>query len=470
MRNRNGRRGGASVFLCIILSAVILSESVLYFGARKRGLESDLLRCMRLQSGQILAEYDKFLLECYGLYSVDSEDINTNIIMACFPDNAASPQAVPIRPMTSEDLKAAVCDYMKVRLPASAAAGILEILQEIFGQVSESGIFEKNSQSGSSRWVPILTGILENKDKWGEVIATALSLLKAVDAEGALADIEEFADSLRQTAERKSALFVQGDPDVKELNPEGLAGVSGILEHYLNPELPDAVDSLLVNAYAASFFDSMLSMTGEGESRQAEVNLLGIPYETVHKDNHGDLEYILTGIDNEILSFSAVKMLIADVRILVNIASGLADEQKMSKAEEIAGVLSAAIAAVSAGAVVVDPEILQYLVLYVWSAGQAYIETLSLVAGKSIPLIEHSAIKDNDVLKRLLMTEYRDYVCFFLLAVPEEWKLSRMLEVLKRDSSGEIFTGISISVDYRGNRFLLEDTYDAYFVEDAENA
>jgi hypothetical protein len=155
-------------------------------------------------------------------------------------------------------------------------------------------------------------------------------------------------------------------------------------------------------------------------------------------------------------------MLVFDVRIITNFGTYLVDSEKMSKAKEIAEILSAAITLVSAGTVSVDPEILQFAVLYVWALVQGFADLVKLLSGESIILFDHSALNNNDILKDALNTKYRDYIALFLMAVPEEWKLSRILTILKRDCSSEIYSGVTLSANFRGGLFVMEDTYDAY--------
>jgi len=98
----------------------------------------------------------------------------------------------------------------------------------------------------------------------------------------------------------------------------------------------------------------------------------------------------------------------------------------------------------------------------VWALKQGFQDVLKLIGGESVILFDHSALDDQEVLKGALMTDYRDYMRVLLLAVPEEWKLSRILTLLKKDCANELYKGVCLSVDYRGSLFRMEDSYDAY--------
>lgn len=461
---RNGARGSAAIFLCIILSALILSESILFAAALQRGIEANLQRCMRLQLSQILSNYNKPLLEHYGLYGLNTASLDSKVFSTCFPDaESVSLDASLAAVMTVDELKTAISDYMRVRMPALASNAILSRLKSVCSEIRGSDIFKIASCSDSSAWLSYLKDILAQKSRWSDVIGQAAAFLGSADFTGTLAEFTEFCSTVQQTAERRATLFLQGDADSEEvLNTENLSGILGILDSYVSCDMPDAADALMVQAYAVSFFDSKVeSVSAEGTSGP-EKNVLGIPYSDIHATNKADLEYILTGVEEESISFCMVKILIVDARTAINFGTFLLDQQKMAKAKEIAEILSAVIAVISAGTVDVDPQVLEYVVLYAWALEQAITEMASLVSGESIQLFTNSAMPDNEILDASLATDYRDYAGLFLMAVPVDWKLSRILAVLERDTGGEVFTGVRLHARYNGCQFRMEDTYDAY--------
>ena len=106
------------------------------------------------------------------------------------------------------------------------------------------------------------------------------------------------------------------------------------------------------------------------------------------------------------------------------------------------------------------------MVILVWAEGQGVTDMYDLTSGKDVPLLNHSAIDDEEIVRDLIMTDYRDYIRVYLLIVPTEWKLTRILSVLKRDSGGSIYTGIMIRVEYMNRSYQMEESYDAYAAED----
>ena len=462
-----GRNGGASVFLCIILSAVILTEGTLYFASRLRGYEADLMRSMRLQMSQILGNYNESLLNNYGLYGLDESSVSTTIFSGCFSGgDLAVLTATPYSPITTDNLQEGISDFMQIRMPALASKELLTRFKGAYSEIINCDLFKKAQNSKSSQWLIYLKAFLAQKDKWGDAIKKVVDTVELIDITGKTKELEEFAAGFQQTLQRNSTLFLQGDSsgvlsdDI--LSPDNMSKILSVADNYLNFDMPGIVDSYMINEYALSFFDSKIENEKNGETETPESNVLGIPYSDVHGANRADLEYLLTGLDNEVASFAVAKMLVFDVRIISNFAAYLIDSEKMSKAKEIAEILSAAITLVSAGTVSVDPEILQFVVLYVWAMGQGFADLVKLLSGESIELFDISALKNKDMLKAAIQTEYRDYVGLFLAAVPQEWKLSRMLTIFKKDCSSQLYAGASLSAKFRGSEFLMEDTYDAY--------
>lgn len=462
-----GRYGGVSVFLCIILSAVVLTESTLYSAARIRGYEADLQRCLRIQISQTLCNYNESLLENYGLYALDKSSAGTTVFDECFSGgSSAALDAEVYGLMTAGDLNRAIPDYMKIRMPAIASTEILSRFKGIFSEISSCSVFQKAKNSQTSQWLSYVKDFLGQKDTWSDVIKTAVSAAEAIDVTGKVKDLEEFSLTFQQAMERSATLYLQGDADTDMsqdiLNPDNLSDIMTYINNYMDFDMPDIADNILINEYAVSFFDSKIEYETDGESKTPEANLLGKAFSDIHNSNRADLEYILTGLDNETASFGEAKILIYDMRILADFAAYLSDSEKMSKAKEIAEILSAAISAVSAGTVTIDPEILQFAVLYVWALGQGFTDMMKLIQGESIILFDHSALDGQEVLKNAMMTDYRDYLRLFMMAVPTKWKLSRILTILQKDCGNELYTGIRISAVFRGSQFIMEDTYDAY--------
>lgn len=465
--NQHSKRGGITVFLCIILSAVILTESILFCAARERGIEAELTKCMHLQTAQILCNYNEALLENYGLYAMNSNAVNQDVFATCFQESSDASVTVDAEnDMTKVQLQTGIVDFMKLRIPAIAGNEILSRLKSVLSEIGDNDIVKQSKQADTSAWLGTLKDYLAGKETWSTILSNVASFVSVVDFTGKLSDLEAFAAKYRTLTEQKTTRYLQGDADTdfgnSILQPETLSDMMTYADNLLDYDFPDFADTLLINQYALSFFDSKLAHVVDGDSENAENNILGTPYSEIHKGNHADLEYLLTGIEDETVSAASVAILILDIRTILNFGAFLLDKTKVEEARGIADVVCVAIAIISAGSLTVDPAVVTYAVLFVMALIQGLADAKQLMNGESVTFFLHPTITDQPVLEELLMTDYRDYVGFFLLFVPVEWKTSRILTVLKRDCGKYLYTGVRISVTYRDNLFEMEDSYDAY--------
>ena len=67
------RHGSISIFLCLLLSGLVIIESVLVAGAAVRADEAEQLRSARVLLTTTLAAYDRDFLSSYGLYVIDED-------------------------------------------------------------------------------------------------------------------------------------------------------------------------------------------------------------------------------------------------------------------------------------------------------------------------------------------------------------------------------------------------------------
>ncbi len=467
IRKHRNKNGGAAIFLCIVLSAVILTESVLFCASGQRAAEAELYRCLHLQSSQILCRYNESLLKNYGIYAFDASAVGHTVFDTCFAGSDKTTLTItPAHPLTSAEVLTGVSDFMKIRIPAIAADKILTGIKGMYSQIQDSGIAKKTGNADATAWIGYLKEYLSGKDTWSSILGNAASFIQVVDFTGKCKDLEDFATQYRNIIESDATQYLQGDAETSYqdtiLQPDSISDMLSNVDSMMNSQMPDLVDSLLFNAYSVSFLDSEISTIDDGDTQTPEKNILGVPFSEVHAGNHADLEYLITGIDYEPVSCGAVKVAVYDLRTLLDFGSSLLDSDKMKQAEGIAEVVSIVLAALTLGTVSIDPEIIKYIVLYVMAVGQALSDMSVLLSGGSIPLMDLTVISDIPALNEWVMTDFRDYLGIFLLFIPQDWKLSRLLSILKRDCGSYLYCGVQLDAEYLGHGFSLEDSYDVY--------
>ena len=63
--------------------------------------------------------------------------------------------------------------------------------------------------------------------------------------------------------------------------------------------------------------------------------------------------------------------------------------------------------------------------------------------------------------QKIVTYNYRDFLFLFCLLVPEDKLLERALSVLERDY-GELYKGITLEADFRGNTYQITKSYRLY--------
>jgi hypothetical protein len=460
------RNGVISIFLCIILSAVVLSESLLWLAACKRAEEADLMRCMRLQTAHALSCYNEVLLDYYGIYVVDESLFQPIIFETCNRSQGQTSILIePTSALTKEAIRNGIVRFMLIRMPAYITSEILSRISLISDLIDESGvrkIFE--SAGGSSAWLHYLADFISKKTEWSATIKAALEIIKEADCTGIIRDIESFFESVQYIAERGGTTFLQGDMEVGDvLDVTAFGNTLDLVESLYSPDLPETLETCLMDIYAVSFFDSFIVNEMDGSESKPEENVLGRKYEDLHSENQNDLEYILTGVDDDYLSAMITNQCISDIRVICNFVSNIMNKEKMDKALVIANVLSTCIKILSAGKAEIPAKALQYLVIFIWSIADGISDSFKIARGESVPLLTSDSFSGKfELLNDALMTDYRDYINILLFLVPAENKSERMLQVLTRDAGGEMYSGVLVSSSYDGTTYSLEESYDAY--------
>ena len=114
-----------TIFLCIILAALVLTESILWTAAARRAKEADLARSMRLQLQQSLSGWNEEIYDFYGLYTLDTSTLDSTVVTTCFQDGDEIQVLLnPTSEMTAESIRTGVIRFMLIRFPALLAGRI----------------------------------------------------------------------------------------------------------------------------------------------------------------------------------------------------------------------------------------------------------------------------------------------------------------------------------------------------------
>jgi len=461
------KRGGATVFLCIIMSALILSQSILLAGAVTRASEAEMRRCIQLQTEQILCGYNDKLLENYGMYVVEPTMIDKNIFDECnrlFVDYDICME--PYTELSPELIGQGITDFMKPRFPTIIGYELLDKLKSVLQSINKSELYNAGKKEQGGEWSGYLKDFMSSADKWTGVLENVENFVDIIDFTGKLNDLKDFINDIRYVAEKAATQAIQSEDSsiftIDIFDPDSITNLLELVSEKMNAESSSVAEYLYLNQYTVNFFDSSIKKCTVNGKKVEESNVYGVPYSEVHGTNRADIEYLLTGNEDEDSAIFLSKTYIFAARAVLNIGSYLFDSDKLNRALGIAEVISTAIAVISAGTVCVDPQVVKYVIVLTWAIAQAFKDVGKLCNGEQITLIDNSKVKENEKVESLLSTKYRDYIGFFLLFVDPEKILERMKTIFEKECGETAYIGISVSVESKGKTYLLRDTYDVY--------
>ena len=455
-----GRRGSITLFLCIVLSAVIFLESIYIAGAYQRKREVLVTEAVSHQVEQALSQFDRKCLDWYGVYALKEVKSGSSVFEKMTSRiGEASYSYEMVYPFDNSSLKACISDYMRLRGIAFEGNGIMERLGVSISQLSGN---DKINGNGISAWLPTFKKMLENKSYVKTILDKLKDMVKDAGFKEKLDQFSSFVDDARGVWEHGSSAAIEyGDTSstISMFDPTSISSLTQLFDTYIDADLPGFVDRMIMNEYASFQFDSRIKENIYDGSARPETNMIGIPFEDIHSENCSDLEYLLIGSDSTKVNQTAVSAILLGIRLILDMSAFMMNEAKRATALVIAEVMALVIALVSMGTVVLDPFSLQYAILFIMAYIQASMDVAALERGISVPLFYNDAVTS---IGGFASTRYRDYFRIALFFVPEDWLLTRMRNVIQRDAGGVLYTGIKGTGMLKESAYQVERRYELY--------
>ena len=441
------KRGVTTLFLAIILSALILIETtyVAYVADLDRRLT--LTRALKSQGEVFLAQYDRVLFRTYGIYAFDSNQLNDFVFDDILRTNGyevgETLYVSGTYQFNTEDLRRVVATYYTYRTSGVIFEKISAQLFAVLESIDEYGVIEYLREFTSSSASDVIGRIIDGGLTVAQDVLDALEELGiGVDSAG----YQFFVNLISSLGQIRNS-----SPDAgNDFNPSDMGFISSsiqsvidmyegsselIADYMLHPYLVD---------YAAYNFDTRLLN---------DTTINGYEFTTFHQDNLSDTEYILTGLEGtlaNLVSYYAVYSLL----LVENIAFILLDSSSREIISASGEVLSVIVTAISGGSVPLPPIVYEIIVVLIWAAVNAYTNSLTLLSGGSVTFIEINGIE-------ALSLSYRDCMNTLLFYIPDNLLLDRITNIINRDFPDYI-TGVTIESDYGMRTLHYESRYDLY--------
>ena len=444
---RKSKRGTSTLFLAIILSALILVETTYIAFAADLDRRLTYTRALKEQTEIYLASYDRQLFKTYGIYAFDSNRINTlvfnEILAANGYDSGDVMYASGMYSIDTETLRRAVACYYSYRASGVLFQRFSAQIMYLIGQIGEGGVIGELQEFVSSPAAGLMGRIIDGGADISEAISIAASALGFDENNPAYQQFMSIVSSLNA--------ITNDSPDISNgFDPSDMGFIFDLLE--FNSDMYDAGTFFEENInihgcladYAANNFDCRL---------EDDTAMDGTAFNSFHPDNESDAEYILTGLEG-FPGRAMTGYMIFGALFLKNLICDLTDPSLQEIIVPAAELLSAIISVLSAGTVILPAEVYELVIVILIAEIEAVIELVKVFNGEDVPFITWEG-------EDILMLNYRSFLTVFMNYIPDQLILNRMLVIFDRDFPGFV-TGIETNTDYRGETISYEAVYELY--------
>ncbi len=452
MRRRNkfrkNRYGASSVFLGIILSAVILVECTFLRFVWELDYITKVNNAVETQVESILCEYNRQLFDVYGVYAftidVVDDDVYRKALLACGYSEGPVLDIGGYRSIDRKALRDAINMYYSYRGSGITINRIADFFSEMIDELVNNNVLKMIKEYTSSPAAGYVSDIIKGSEKLSSWIEKAGSVIDIEDVESYL----KFFESLKKDC--------NDDNDLKEFSIDiRIDNMKPAIEFIdrmmqLHESVGKTENKLLSHINTANYlsfnFDCYLK-------QDIDSTINGTCFSDIHKKNKCDTEYILTG-DTDNKANVGVTFLLMAVLSCKNFLTDYLNKDYRSKIDVISKILSAIIAALSEGTVQIDYRIITVILIHLIACVKSIKEMKILRKGERITLMKFKK-------KNVITAGYRDFLFLFMLGVPDSKMLERALVILKRDY-GDLYTGFTASADAGLKKIKVTRSYALY--------
>ena len=445
---RRNKHGASSIFLAIIMSAVILVECT--FAAFVWNLDYALSvnTALKNEIETVLADYNRQLYSVYGIYAFAIEGVDGECFEKALEINGLTCQSELFvsgkQRFTCEDLKKAIDSYFWYRGSGFSMKKVVEGYSDMISELDEKGVLKQVGQFMQSPAAGYVSKIITGSDKAEDWIRKAGNTLNLDELADEANDIDSLSDDYKN-AIKDFGLDINVDP----ANWEALLKTLSVFEcsmQAMTEDTPEVFTKCNISFYCANNFDCHFRPKGD-----ASIN--GTSFDAIHGKKKADCEYLVTGREGLAGAFQ-IEFFMAHILIASCILKDYADEKFRNTMYVIAQVISEIILAVSEGTVNIDPRIIRAGLIFYCAVIQSMKEFVTVLNGGRAVIFEYQGNK-------LVTWNYRDFLYFFCLCTPMEDLLDRSLAVLERDY-GKLYKGLTLEADFRGNTYSVTKSYQLY--------
>ena len=446
--SKRTKHGASSVFLAIILAALILVECTFlaFVWSLDRALAVN--TALKTEIDTILSDYNRELFRVYGIYAFTMEGVDSECFEKALEINGLSSDSDLFvsgrKRFKAEDLKKAINSFYWYRGTGIALKTVAVNYSDMIRELDKSGVLKragKFMQSPAAGYLVKIIGGSESAEEW---IKKAGDTLNIDDLAKEAADMDSISKEYKN-AVKDFGIDIKLDME----NFDALLKTMSKLEKGVSivSDSSDAVfTKFSVSHYCAYNFDCHMRPKGD-------TSINGSDFRAIHGNSRADSEYIITGHD-KVRAVAEIELMMYHVLLLSNILTDLANEKFRNTMEVLGQIISAIIKAVSEGSVNIDPQLIAAALLVCCAGFQTIPDFTKIIQGERVNIFEYEG-------EKMVTFNYRDFLYLYALCVPTDTLLERGITILEKDY-GKLYKGIKIETDFRGSTYSVEKTYSLY--------
>ena len=441
IRKKNNKYGGTTVFLSIVLSAVILIECTYLTFVWDLDRRMEISRALKCQVESILADYDRELFKMYGIYAFTLDDTDDyvfkKVLEARGLEEGQSIEVDGVELLSTEAIRSAISSYYAYRGAGVLFKMTVTQVKDLIEEIDRTGVISRIREfmsSGASEYLEdMLSGSFELPEGSEELSEEQLESLQKISGliDDSEDDITSYNGSLRIN---DLGFIIDGFSEMERLINVG----SGLMTLGAGHQM--------IAHYAAYNFDCVVD-------NEADSSITGIKFSEIHSDNMLDSEYIMNGVDGRIglVTVSSLIFQILFCKAFLDIYSNPAE---LYLYQTIALALSTILPIISGGTVEIPTKAMEFIVIAIACVCKSCSGYSTLLDGGTVSLYD----KDE---KEFIIMSYRDFLYLYQCCVPDNMLLSRINEVLTRDF-GKLCTGVTLVTKYRETTYDISKSYSLY--------
>lgn len=386
-----GRRGFGTVYIVIMLSSLMLLIFCVIEISTGYAAASISEAVTALAGRSVLSEYDRELYERYGIFATALDEEQAAARAKYYIDASIRGEGIVTRMRTGR-VSASAGDYSGSRL------------QPFKTQVSQLGVLCAAQRAASE--ADLFAGLAAASGIVDDTFVYELQSIKNTppppppeEGEEAEDGAEEWEDPYIESRSQAGSLLGDYERAISKGGRPMLILSGGARDI--------SVDALAIDEY-------ILSQCGR-VTKRASGGALEL-----------ETEYIMYGYMDDSVNQACVRNSLFWVRMPINTAKILSDPRRMAEIEALAAAFTA-----------IPYPIAFAAVLATCAAADSNGDVSRILAGETVPLVDAAPS----------FGSYDDYLRLLLLAVPEEQKLARLMDVMQQNIEGLEFSNMNFGFE-----------------------